>query len=93
MYTSEIIEITTPTCSICKMLRPMIEKVVSSYPSVKLSVYDYEDSNVKHFFDLYNIKSVPTFFFLREGDVVDTHFGAITLSELKTKIEKIAYDS
>ena len=85
----QIIEVTTPTCSVCKMIKPMIEKVVSSYPVIKFNVFDHEDEGAKFFLEKYNLKSVPAFFFLREGEIVNTHFGAITLLDFKNKIESL----
>ena len=85
----QIIEITTPTCSVCKMIKPMIEKVISSYNNVKLNVYDHEEEGAKFFLNKYNLKTVPAFFFIKEGEIVDVHFGAITLPLFKSKIENL----
>lgn len=85
----KVIEITTPTCSVCKMIKPMVEKVMSSYSNVDFKVYDHLDADVKYYLETYNIKSVPAFFFLKEGDIVDTHFGALTLPILKSKVENL----
>ena len=85
----QIIEITTPTCSVCKMIKPMIEKVISSYNNVKLNVYDHEEEGAKFFLNKYNLKTVPAFFFIKEGEIVDAHFGAITLPLFKSKIENL----
>lgn len=85
----QIIEITTPTCSVCKMIKPMIEKVISFYNNVKLNVYDHEEEGAKFFLEKYNLKTVPAFFFIKEGEIVDVHFGAITLTLFKSKIENL----
>lgn len=85
----QIIEVTTPTCSVCKMIKPMIEKVISSYPTVKFNVFDHEEEGAKFFLEKYNLKTVPAFFFIREGEIVNTHFGAITLPDFKKKIESL----
>lgn len=85
----QIIEITTPTCSVCKMIKPMIEKVISSYNNVKLNVYDHEEEGAKFFLEKYNLKTVPAFFFIKEGEIIDVHFGAINLPLFKSKIENL----
>ena len=85
----KIVEITTPTCSVCKMIKPMVEKVMSSYSAVDFKVYDHEDPDVKYYLETYKIKSVPAFFFIHEGDIRDTHFGAITMPDLKKKVENL----
>lgn len=85
----KVVEITTPTCSVCKMIKPMVEKVMSGYPTVDFKVYDHEDADVKYYLETYSIKSVPAFFFVHEGDIRDTHFGAITMPDLKKKVENL----
>jgi thiol-disulfide isomerase/thioredoxin len=85
----KIIEITTPTCSVCKMIKPMVEKVISSFPNVELTVVDHEEETAQRFLTQYNIKSVPIFFFMKEDEVFDVHFGAIGLPVLKSKIESL----
>lgn len=84
---NKIIEITTPTCSVCKMLKPMLAKVMESYPNIEFCVYDHEDSEIQNILKEYSIKSVPAFFFIQNDTVKETHFGAITLPDFKKKIE------
>lgn len=86
----KIIEITTPTCSVCKMLKPMIEMIVTKhFNQIELDVRDYEDEFVKELIEKYAIRSVPAFFFMKDDEVIDTHFGAITAPALKTFCEKL----
>lgn len=85
----KVVEITTPTCSVCKMIKPMVEKVMSGYPAVNFQVYDHEDPDIKYYLEAYNIKSVPAFFFVNGGEVYNTHFGAITMPDLKKKVEEL----
>lgn len=86
----KIIEITTPTCSVCKMLKPMIEMIVTKhFNQIELVVRDHEDESVKELIEKYAIRSVPAFFFMKDDEVIDTHFGAITAPALKTFCEKL----
>lgn len=88
----KIIEIVTSTCSVCKMLKSMIEKTVELF-NINLEVYiaDTEEGSAmaNKFLEKYNIKSVPAFFFMKDDEVIDTHFGAITMPVLKNKIETL----
>lgn len=84
---NKIIEITTPTCSVCKMLKPMLAKVMESYPDIEFCVYDHEDPAIQNILTEYSIKSVPAFFFIQNDNIKDSHFGAITLPDFKKKIE------
>lgn len=86
----KIIEITTPTCSVCKMLKPMIEMIVTKhFNQIELIVSDHEDESIKELIEKYAIRSVPAFFFMKDDEVIDTHFGAITAPALKTFCEKL----
>lgn len=89
----KIIEITTPTCSVCKMIKPIVEKVMSSYNNIDFRICDHEDPDVKYYLETYKIKSVPAFFFIKEGEIIDVHFGAINLPELKKKVERLIDES
>lgn len=90
---NKVVEITTPTCSVCKMIKPLVEKVMSSYTNVNFTVCDHQDPDVKYYLETYNLKTVPAFFFIKEGEIVDTHFGAITLPILKSKVENLINES
>ena len=90
----KVVEITTPTCSVCKMLKPMIEMVMKKNFSdgervLKLEVRDHEDPAVKELIENYSIRSVPAFFFMDEDNVKNTHFGAISAPEFKKFCETL----
>lgn len=93
----KVVEITTPTCSVCKMLKPMIEMVMnknfsSNEHNIKLDVRDHEDPEVKHLINQYSIHSVPAFFFMDNDKVKNTHFGAISAPEFKKLCETLFND-
>lgn len=83
----KIIEITTPTCGICKSLAPMVDKVVSIHgDSVVFEKYevDWDDPLVKQ----YTISSVPFFIFLNEetGEEYMQHRGPVSFNVLNQHI-------
>lgn len=87
-----IVEVVTSTCSVCKMLKPMIEKVVSTSGCNLLVQYadsDAVEERVSDLIEEYNIRSVPAFFFMHNDTVVSKHFGSIAMPELKAKIEEL----
>lgn len=87
---NKIVEITTPTCTVCKMLKPMLEMVLNkNFTDLKMDVYDHESDEGKKYVEKYSIKSVPAFFFIKNDEVVDTHFGSISPVVFKEKCEKI----
>lgn len=82
----KIIEITTPTCSVCKMIKPMLAKAMESFPDVELVVADHQDDIALKLAEKYSIRTVPAFFFIKNDDVIDAHFGAITMPDFKNKV-------
>lgn len=89
----KLIEITTTTCSVCKMLAPMVKALTNSEDiELDIQIADDEEhlsAEGKKLIEEYKIKSVPVFFFIKENKVIDKHFGAISFPELKTKIKNI----
>ena len=87
----KIYMVTTTTCSVCKMLKPMITKVVGD--SKCELIVENADENPSEFVNSlvseYGIKSVPAFFFMYENKVVNTHFGAISMPDLKKKVTEL----
>lgn len=87
----KVLEVTTSTCSVCKMLAPMVKMACNS-ENVELDVQIADGDNVseecKNILKEYQINSVPVFFFIKDGKVLDKHFGAITLSDFKNKIKE-----
>ena len=83
--------VTTTTCSVCKMLKPMITKVVGdSKCELIVEIADENPSETaNNLISEYGIKSVPAFFFMYESKVINTHFGAISMPDLKKKVTEL----
>lgn len=88
----KIVEITTPTCGVCKMIAPMVAKVISLYDNSELEFKKYcygEDAEADEYAEKYNIANVPVFFFYKGDEMVYRHNGAISLPQLKNKINEL----
>ena len=87
---NKIVEVTTPTCTVCKMIKPMLEMVLNKhFSSLNIEVLDHESDEGKKYVEKYSIKSVPAFFFIKNNEVINTHFGAISPTVFKDYCEKI----
>lgn len=71
-------------CQPCRMLKPIIEKVKASFPSVELVSVDIDESPEKAV--EMNVRSVPTLVFIKDGNVVDTVIGLVSETSLKETI-------
>ena len=74
-------------CGPCKMIAPILEEVASEMDGkVKIGKLDV-DSNSQTA-GKYNIMSIPSLLFFKNGEVVDQVTGAIPKAQLVQRIEK-----
>lgn len=75
-------------CAPCRMLSPVISEMAEEYSGkikvCKLNVDEEQDIAIK-----YNIMSIPTLVFFKDGKVRNTSVGLISKSELKELMEEI----
>lgn len=73
-------------CGPCKMIAPILEEVSSEYDDklqiAKLDVDQNQATSMK-----YGIRGVPTLMLFKEGNIVATHVGALTKSQLTAFID------
>ena len=73
-------------CGPCKMIAPILDEVSGEYYDklqiAKLDVDANQSTSMK-----YGIRGVPTLMLFKDGDVVATHVGALTKSQLTTFID------
>jgi thioredoxin 1 len=75
-------------CGPCKMIAPILEEVASEMgEKVKVTKLDV-DSNGRTA-GKYNIMSIPSLLFFRNGQVVDQVIGAIPKAQLLARLEKV----
>ncbi len=72
-------------CGPCKMLAPIFEELSKEIKIAKLckvNVDDNEELSIK-----YNVESIPTILFIKNGKVVSKHMGFIAKDALIEKIK------
>jgi thioredoxin 1 len=81
-----VIDFWAEWCGPCRMISPIIEELSSEYEGKilvgKVNVDDNSEISMK-----YNIRSIPTILFVKNGEVVDKHIGATTKQVLAQKID------
>ncbi len=74
-------------CGPCKMIGPIIEKVAEDYAGrvgiYKVNVDDSPETPAK-----YSVRGIPSLLIFKGGEVVDTHVGALTESQLMAFLDK-----
>ena len=74
-------------CGPCKMIAPILEEVSTEYPDkLKIAKLDVDQNQTTS--SKYGIRGIPTLMLFKEGNIVATHVGALTKSQLTALIEK-----
>lgn len=73
----------------------MIQKAIEPLRNaVDFEVLDGQSERGKNYVEAYNIKAVPCFFFFNSrGDMIYRHQGAISLGEVRARINQILTDN
>ena len=73
-------------CGPCKMIAPILDEVSSEYSEkiriAKLDVDQNQATSAK-----YGIRGIPTLMLFKEGNIVATHVGGLTKSQLTAFID------
>ena len=73
-------------CGPCKAIAPIVDELATEYDGkaviCKCNVDECDDVPMN-----YNIRSIPTLLFFKNGEVVDRHVGAGSKADLAAKIE------
>lgn len=88
-FSQEIINSSTPAlidfyatwCGPCKAIAPMIESLKSEFTG-QVNVVKIDVDENPELAQLYNIKSLPTLMFFKNGNVVDTIKGSVPKQKL-----------
>lgn len=88
----KLIEVGGTSCGVCKMMKPMVDKVVSMFSADDLEFhYVYGDTEEGQSFMSENsigeVSKVPTFVFIKDGEEKERFDGGITLTGLRDKIK------
>jgi len=75
-------------CGPCKMIEPVLEELADEMgDKVKIARLDVDANNKTA--GKYNIMSIPSLLFFRNGEVVDQVVGAVPKSQLVARLEKV----
>ena len=75
-------------CGPCKMLAPVVSEIAQEYKE-KLEVYKVNIDENQELALKYDIMSIPTLMFFKNGEVVNTSVGFRSKSELKDTINNL----
>ena len=83
-----VIDFWAEWCGPCRMVGPIIDELAEEYGEQvvigKCDVDSCDDITAN-----YRVRNIPTIVFIKGGEVVDKHVGAINKADLKAKIDAL----
>ena len=81
-----VIDVFATWCGPCVQMSPIFDELskelAEKYKLIKINIDEERDLAIK-----YNVSSIPTFLFIKDGEVVGKEMGYMTKDDLKAKIE------
>lgn len=83
-----VIDVFATWCGPCKQMSPVVDalatELTGQFKIVKLNIDEERDLAAQ-----FNISSIPTFVFIKDGKMVSKESGSMSKDSLKSKIESI----
>ena len=74
-------------CGPCRIVAPIVEQLADEYVG-KVTVGKLDVDNNQRTATQFNVRSIPTILFFKEGKVVDQVIGAVPRAALESKIKQ-----
>lgn len=75
-------------CGPCRMVAPIVEELAAEYEG-RVNIGKCDVDNNDDLVAMFRVRNIPTLLFLKSGEIVDKHIGAISKNDLKAKIEAL----
>lgn len=86
--TPVVVDFWAEWCGPCKMIAPILDEIAQEYHGrVKVTKLDVDANNRTA--GRYNIMSIPSLLFFKNGQLVDQIVGAMPKSQLTSRLEKV----
>ena len=83
-----VIDFWAEWCGPCRMIAPIVDELAAEYEGKVVIAKCDVDSNDDVAAE-YKVRNIPTLVFLKDGQLVDKHVGAISKDALKAKVDAL----
>jgi len=81
-----IVDFSATWCPPCRLIEPILDEIAAQRPDVRVMAID-TDQNLQTTVR-FNVRSMPTILFFRDGQLVDRIVGAVPKLRIRATIEK-----
>ena len=82
-----ILEISSTSCPPCLIMIPTLIDIAKNYTDIKVASIGFDEPNIEKIKNTFRIQAFPTFYFLRDGKIINMKMGAMKEDELLKALE------
>lgn len=82
-----VVQFSAEWCGPCKTIKPKVQEIAKEYSNIDFLYVDVDEFG--KIAAKYSVRSVPAFFFIKNGETVDNVLGAKE-SEIRKKVEELS---
>ena len=84
-----VIDFWGPSCGPCVAMAPVYEALATHYSDEPVDFYKVNTSMAPQVAAVFNVRSIPTFIFVNEGQVIDHNIGGCDPQRLAKKVDRL----
>ena len=83
-----VIDFWAEWCGPCRTIAPIVEELAEEYAD-RVNIGKCDVDSADDVVATYRVRNIPTLVFIKDGNVVGNHVGAISRNDLVAKIEEL----